>query len=103
MNSSYELDYQPKTICLDNYNPYHGPICGAFTDVEDEPTDHFFSPRRVGYFWVELDSVERFGVVCDCGEWSCTRLADNVKVGGDLGELVAVGHPYLYLELETNT
>jgi hypothetical protein len=74
----------------------HGPIRATPADSAHEPGEDLFPAARVRDFGVELDAVEREGVVCDRGQGRGVCPADDVKIGRDFGELVAVGHPDLY-------
>lgn len=63
---------------------YHRPIFLTSTDVQDEPSDDFFSTRGVGNLWVKLDAVEGFGVVHDRGIWSRLCMSNDMKIWWDL-------------------
>jgi hypothetical protein len=63
----------------------HGPVSSTFADVQDESPDHLFSSGRVSDFWVELDSVERFRVMCDSSIWCGAGLSNDVEICGNLG------------------
>ena len=79
----------------DEGGAHHGPVWFAAADAEHESADHFLPAGRVRDFGVELDAIEWFGVVGNGGEGRVRRAADDVEIGGERGELVAVGHPYL--------
>lgn len=74
---------------------YHRPIGLAFTDVENEPPDDLFTLRRVGNLRVELNPKDRLRLMCDCSKRCGGRVSDNVEIGGNGLQLIAMGHPYL--------
>jgi len=65
------------------------------TDVDDELSDDFSSARRVGDFGMELDTVPWLIVMGDGCEGGGRGMSDNVKIGGDFGELIPMRHPDL--------
>ena len=70
-------------------------MCRTAADTENELSDDFSSAWRVGNFGMELDTVPWFVIVGDGCEGSGGGMPNDMKVSGDLGELIPMGHPDL--------
>ena len=73
----------------------HGPALAATADAVDEIGDDFASARGVDDFGMELQAKKLPGAVLDGGVFGIFGDGDRFEIGGQLGELVAVGIPHL--------
>ena len=71
----------------------HRPVRRRAADARGEVAQQRRAAGGVGDFGVELDAVEREGVVRDAGEGGVGRRGDGVEARREVRQLVAVGHP----------
>ena len=90
INSSYSTSVRIQTKQSKKSHTHHSPLRPASTYMQHKALNYRLPFRRVRHLRVELDTVERFGVVRD----RCVRrrvcLSDDVEVRRHLRELVAV-------------
>lgn len=54
----------------------------ASTNVENEFTNDSLPSRRVRNLWVELNTIERLGIMRQSGIWGCGRMSNDMKIRG---------------------
>jgi hypothetical protein len=80
----------------------HGPVGVGTTDVDGEVAEKFGSIGGVCDFRVELNAINRLGLVCNTGILRVGGSSDGVEAIGQLDELITVTHPYLDVLLQTS-
>jgi hypothetical protein len=60
---------------------HHRPIRPASTNIDHKTSDDLFTKGSMCDFWMELDTVEWFRVMCYCGERRCFCGANGVEIG----------------------
>lgn len=72
-------------------------MLSASADAHDELPNNLPSPLGVRNLWMKLYAIERLGVMRDRRIGCGVRATDDVEMGRDLGQLVSVRHPHLYI------
>ena len=72
----------------------HGPIARTASDPVHEIGDELGAIRRMHHLWMELHAIELAGVVGDGSEGRAVRHRDGAEAVGELGDAVAMAHPY---------
>jgi uncharacterized protein YunC (DUF1805 family) len=80
----------------------HGPVGVGTTDVDGEVAEELGSIRGVCDFGVELNAINRLGLVRDTGILGVGGSSDGVEALWQLDKLVTVTHPYQDLLLQTS-
>jgi len=93
------ISYGQKAVNERGIDTDHSPVLFATANVDNKATNDFLAPRRMCDFWVKLDAIERFCVVCNSCVWCRVCTSDDMEIGRHLGQLVSVRHPYLYPSL----
>ena len=79
----------------EHYDAHHCPVLSAPTNTDHKVPNHFLPAFRVRDLRVELNAIERLGVMRDGSIWCSCGASDDVERLRHLRELVPMRHPNL--------